>query len=164
MTRLPRSFATTMRRHATQALAMLAFVTGITGGVGLYVGIDGYYVRATAVSLPAPPLPSGPVCGPPHSSSGTPALCVSQNLGDTTTVFTVRDSGFKAGAKLRLQLIRYAPTLAPTTVALTESADGSFHLGPLPTGLYQIMQSNAGAAAPKAAFEVYPAGLVPAGP
>jgi hypothetical protein len=37
-----------VRRHLRKALAVLAFVTGIAGGSGLYVGVDGYYLTVAS--------------------------------------------------------------------------------------------------------------------
>lgn len=48
MTSLVRGFLVVTRSHARKTLVLLALVAGMAGGVGLYVGVDGYYVRVSA--------------------------------------------------------------------------------------------------------------------
>jgi len=60
MTSLMRLCAGAVRRHAGIALALLAFAAGITGGAGLYIGVDGYYIRVTAANPDVQPLTGYP--------------------------------------------------------------------------------------------------------
>jgi hypothetical protein len=82
MTSLLRRLARTLRGHAREALAVLAVVAGVAGGGGLYVGLDGYYLRVTA-SIPVSGI--APASGP--AVGGTPV--------------TITGSGFTSAAKVK---------------------------------------------------------------
>lgn len=112
------------------------------------------------------PAATGPVCGSLPSSVGPPALCVTQPVGGETTVFTLREQGFKPGTKLVLTVIFYPPPPQsgppPQPIILrvfTVTADGSFRLGPLQLGLYKVMASDAAGSA--AGFRVVPLWAAP---
>jgi hypothetical protein len=52
VTSLTRGLVESAPRHLRKALALLAFAVGISGGVGLYVGTDDYYLRISSHVTP----------------------------------------------------------------------------------------------------------------
>ncbi len=140
----------------------------VAGGVALGASLTSSGSTPPVISNRPPPGVVGPLCGPSLPAGSHPMLCVSSLDGDPSTVFTVRESGFKPGTKVTLTLVFFPPPVlsggpprAVTVRTFTEPANASFQLGPFQLGLYKVMPSGTGAG-PSAIFRVDPANL-PAG-
>ena len=148
--------APSLRRTWTQLLHLPAWAAWATaGGVLVVIGA----ILGATLSSPGgqasnglgpppgpPPVQLGPSCAGGPVQSGKPSLCVSSDDGTPTTVFTVRGSGFKAGAPVPLTLVFYPPPAQSGTPPkpqrlreFTMSADGTVNLGSFQQlGLYVV--------------------------
>jgi Protein kinase domain len=111
---------------------------------------------------PAPPAALGPIC----PASGQPALCVSQSVGNPSTIFSFQASGFPLGTAGTLTVTFYPPPSsssakpAPMTIlraALSSFRQGPLRLGPYNLGFYKVAASWPGGHQVSAAFQVLPA-------
>jgi len=99
MTTILRGIARTVSRHARIALALLIFATGAAGGAVLYVGIDGFYLRAIAANpgIQAlngyPSMQLQPVRIPGKSLKGP--LAQTLGVSGTTNVGTITGYEFR---------------------------------------------------------------------
>ena len=162
---LPRSWKRALPMTTWVGLAIVGAILAATATLGVLLTSSGGGPAAGSAGIIDPRLAGnlGPVCGSKPPSSGRPTLCVTQPQGDPTTYFTVRESGFKSGTDVTLTVIFFPPPPKsgppPKPVMLrtfTVTANRSFWLGPFQRGLYQVIESGAGAARPSTSFRVVP--------